>query len=174
MATLQQRIENLATRMASECKSLRTLMNANASDLSSLNTTNKTNLVSAVNELKSLIDSIQTNGVSIDDALTASASKTWSINKINSAINSVLNGLLAGAPAALDTLDELAAAIGDEANFAATITAALGNRVRVDTATQSLSTEQKANARANIDAYGVTELGDPDTNFVTTFTTGLL
>jgi hypothetical protein len=37
----------------------------------------------------------------------------------------------AGVPAALDTLDELAAALGDDANFAATVTTALGNRVLV-------------------------------------------
>lgn len=35
----------------------------------------------------------------------------------------------AGIPAALDTLKELADAIGDDANFAATVTTALGNRV---------------------------------------------
>ena len=37
-----------------------------------------------------------------------------------------LNALLNGAPAALDTLQELAAAIADDADFAATITAQLG------------------------------------------------
>lgn len=35
----------------------------------------------------------------------------------------------AGVPAALDTLDELAAALGDDANFAATVTTGLANRV---------------------------------------------
>jgi hypothetical protein len=37
-----------------------------------------------------------------------------------------INDLLNGAPAALDTLNELAAAINDDANFAGTVTAALG------------------------------------------------
>jgi len=36
--------------------------------------------------------------------------------------------LTTGAPAALNTLDELAAALGDDANYAATITTALGNK----------------------------------------------
>ena len=36
--------------------------------------------------------------------------------------------LTSGAPAALNTLDELAAALGDDANYAATITTALGNK----------------------------------------------
>ena len=39
-----------------------------------------------------------------------------------------VDALLTGAPAALNTLDELAAALGDDANFATTITTALGNK----------------------------------------------
>jgi hypothetical protein len=39
---------------------------------------------------------------------------------------SQVNALLAGAPAALNTLDELAAALGDDANFATTVTTSLG------------------------------------------------
>jgi hypothetical protein len=42
---------------------------------------------------------------------------------------SQVNALLAGAPAALNTLDELAAALGDDANFAATVTTSLGLKV---------------------------------------------
>jgi hypothetical protein len=43
---------------------------------------------------------------------------------ITAATNAV-NAVVASAPAALDTLDELAAALGDDANYAATITTAL-------------------------------------------------
>jgi len=42
---------------------------------------------------------------------------------------SQVNALLAGAPAALNTLDELAAALGDDANFAASVTTSLGLKV---------------------------------------------
>jgi hypothetical protein len=38
---------------------------------------------------------------------------------------SQVNALLTGAPAALNTLDELAAALGDDANFASTVTTSL-------------------------------------------------
>lgn len=72
-----------------------------------------------------------------------------------------------GAPALLDTLDELAAALGDDPNFATTMTTALGNRVRYD-ATQTLTAPQKTQACANIG------IGEPDTDFVATFNTGLL
>lgn len=44
------------------------------------------------------------------------------------AIQAAIDGLLAGAPGALDTLNELASALGDDANFAATVTAALAAR----------------------------------------------
>lgn len=43
-------------------------------------------------------------------------------------VKALIDGVLAGAPGALDTLDELAAALGDDANFAATITNALALR----------------------------------------------
>lgn len=43
-------------------------------------------------------------------------------------VRTEVTNLVAGAPGALDTLDELAAALGDDANFASTVTTALGNR----------------------------------------------
>ena len=51
---------------------------------------------------------------------------------INSRIPlSQLGNLVDGAPAALDTLNELAAAINDDASYAATITTALGNKAPI-------------------------------------------
>lgn len=163
--SLQVVITNLATRVATECKALRTLINGNAGDLSSLTTTAKGNLVLAVNELKASITAIGTPAT-INDAAT-NTSQTWSSTKINTAISSALNAAIAGAPAALDTLAELAAAIGNDASYAATVTTALGNRVRYDAA-QTLTTPQQLQACTNI---GV---GDPETNFVTTFNAGLV
>ena len=55
----------------------------------------------------------------------ASAIATAKAEAISDATSQV-NALLTGAPAALNTLDELAAALGDDANYAATITTALG------------------------------------------------
>lgn len=46
-------------------------------------------------------------------------------------ITAAINGLVDGAPTALDTLNELAAAIGDNASYASTITTALGNKADV-------------------------------------------
>lgn len=170
MATLQVRIQNLATRIATECKALRTLINGNAADLSALTTVNKTNLVAALNEVKAMVGG---GGVQINDASNASLTETYSITKIRDLVTTSIDALTTGAPAALNTLDELAAALGDDANFAATVTAALGSRVRTDTAAQGLTQAQRQNARTNIDAYGSEEIGNPDTDFATVFATGL-
>lgn len=80
---------------------------------------------------------------SIDMTLAMMATQAW--------VTTQISNVIASAPGALDTLDELAAALGDDANFAATVTAALGNRVRFDAA-QSLSENQKIQVRANIGA----------------------
>jgi formate-dependent phosphoribosylglycinamide formyltransferase (GAR transformylase) len=163
--SLQVVIANLATRVATECKSLRTLINGNAADLTALTTTAKGNLVVAVNELKAAITALGTPAV-INDSAT-NGTQTWSSTKVNASITSALNAAIAGAPAALDTLNELALAIGNDASFASTMTVALGNRVRFD-AVQTLTTPQQLQACTNI---GV---GDPETNFVTTFNAGLV
>lgn len=47
-------------------------------------------------------------------------------------VQAAIAALLHSAPGALDTLDELAAALGDDANFAATITAALAGKQPLD------------------------------------------
>ncbi len=173
MATLAVRIGDLATRIATECKALRTLVNGNAANLNALTTTAKGNLVAAINELQAEILAI-VPGAAINDASNASAAETYSINKIRDYCDSAIAALTTGAPGALNTLDELAAALGDDQNFAASMTTALANRVRTDVNNQGLTAQQRLNARTNIDAYGSVEIGDPDTNFVDTFNTGLV
>jgi hypothetical protein len=167
------RVMDLAIRISTECKALRTLMNGNSADLSALATTAKANLVAAINEVKALADAAAgSGGATVNDAAT-NLTETWSSSKISAELTALLNQVLNGAPGALNTLDELAAALGDDANFAATVTAALSNRLRVDAA-QALTAPQQAQARANIGAQEAAAIGDPDTNFVTTFNTGLI
>jgi hypothetical protein len=55
---------------------------------------------------------------------TTVATKTYADNAASAAVAAVIDT----APAALDTLNELAAAINDDASYAATITTALGNK----------------------------------------------
>ncbi len=58
------------------------------------------------------------------DAIDADIQARPTLATVEQLIDDVLNG----APGALDTLNELAAALGNDPNFAATVTAALGNR----------------------------------------------
>jgi hypothetical protein len=182
MATLQVRLQDLATRIATECKAIRTAVNGNALDNSALLTEAKTNLVAAINELHTDIEQLAAAaGATINDASSASTTQTWSVTKlvaefaetstaISDAVAASKAEILGGAGAAYDTLAELKTLLDTEAGG---LTTALGLRVRVDVNNQGLTTQQKQNARTNIDAYGVTELGNPDTNLVTTFEAGL-
>ena len=112
--------------------------------------------------------------MAIDDAAGDGATTvTWSADKIHDTIEAaklaVKNELTDGAGAALDTLAELAAALGNDPNFAATIAAEIANRVRYDAA-QTLTAPQQAQARANIGALGAVEIGNPDHDFVADYT----
>lgn len=87
----------------------------------------------------------------------------------NTYADGLITNLVNGAPAALDTLNELASALGSDANYATTTATALGNRVRVDAA-QSFNGTEKAQGRDNIGAASASDVGDVTAaNFVTTF-----
>ena len=133
--------------------------------MSALTTTQKTSLVDAINELKNAVDNAGSS-ITISDS-TSSTTEVWSSSKIASEIQAAKDALTNGASAALDTLAELASALGDDASFASTITTALGYRLRFDDV-QTLTTEQKTQACANLG------IGEPDTDFVTTFNSGLV
>ena len=64
-------------------------------------------------------------------------------------VDTEITNLIDSAPTALDTLNELAAALGDDANFSTTITTALGNRLRFD-ASQSLTSGEVTQALTNL------------------------
>ena len=81
-----------------------------------------------------------------DDMNTNSATAAASQQSVKAYVDSVVGG----APGALDTLNELAAALGDDANFATTTSTALGNRLRIDVSNQSLTNAQKTNVLTNL------------------------
>ena len=56
------------------------------------------------------------------------STNTYTQAEIDTIVNTQINNLIASAPSALNTLDELALALGDDANFATTVTNALSNR----------------------------------------------
>ena len=134
--------------------------------LSSLNTAAKTNVVAAINEVLALVGG---SGAAINDtAGNGATTVTWSADKIFDSIEAakvaVTNSLVNGAAAALDTLSELATALGNDANFAATMATSLTKRIRFD-AVQTLTAPEQLQACTNI---GV---GDPSHNFVTDYNT---
>ena len=155
MATQQERITALAQAIASDIKTLK----ANQGSLTALTTTNKTSLVAALNELKTAIASAS----NINDTET-NTSSTWSSDKINTAINNAVAALVNGAGTTLDTLKELADALGNDANFAATLAEQMGKRVRVDAA-QTFTVAEQAQGCANLG------IGNPDTDFVAAYNT---
>ena len=122
--TLDTNLRDFATDVATNAKATRTLINGNAADLSALTTTQKSNLVAAINEVAAAVGDA---GAVIDDDVT-SALTVWSSAKTDTEIKAAIAAVVAGAPELLDTLNELAAAIGDDPNFAATIAAQIGGK----------------------------------------------
>lgn len=177
MATLQVRLTDLATRISTEMKSLRTLLNGNAADNSALITTAKGSLVAAINEVKAQANSLAASGgATINDASTSSTTQTYSINKIITSIAearaAVKAEILGGASAAFDTLKELETFLADQETDLSAFTTALGNRVRFD-AVQTLTAAQKVQANANIGSASLVDTGNLDTNLVSVFEAGL-
>jgi len=107
--------------------------------------TNKPTIPTNNNEL--------TNGAGYITAssLTGLASESY--------VNTQIANTVDSAPETLNTLNELAAALGDDANFATTTSTALGNRLRVDTAAQGLTSTQKSNAKTNLGLATVASTG---------------
>ena len=153
--SLETRIVALAQAMGTDVKAMTTAQGS----LSALNTTTKTSLVAAINELLTLMGSA---GAAIDDlAGNGNTGVTWSADKIFDSIEAakvaVKDELVNGAGAALDTLNELAAALGNDPSFATTIAGEIANRVRFDAA-QVLTAQQKTQARDNIGAAAASDV----------------
>lgn len=171
--SLETRLNALATGIANDIKALR----ADRGTMASLTTTQKSSLVAAINELKVLIDTVSGNAGSLIDDASVALTSTYSSSKIVDLITQAKNDLTNGAAAALDTLKELADALGNDPNFATTILNALGKRVSVDSA-QTFTGPEQQQARDNIGAASATALsalstsiGDPDVDLLAVYTT---
>lgn len=105
--------------------------------------------------MKASLNSIDLTKI-IDDAKTTT-NLTWSSTKINTAINAAVAALVNGAPEALDTLKELGDAITTNKDAIEALQTIADGHVKFNAA-QSLTTEQKTQARANIDAASTTEV----------------
>ena len=163
--TLETRLIALAQAVGADIKTA-TLARG---DLAALSTTAKASLVAAISELDAAVDSLATGAGAVinDSAGAGNTAATWSADKLVAAIDAakaaVKNELTDGASAALDTLAEIAAALGDDPNFAATIATEMGKRVRFD-AVQALTAAQQKQACENIG------IGDPEHDYVADYT----
>lgn len=87
-----------------------------------------TKVLSDVNYTQVEKDKVALVPADIDVVLAAKADITYVDNTVDARVNEIIGT----APAALDTLQELATALGDDADFATTITNQLANKVDVD------------------------------------------
>jgi hypothetical protein len=155
--TLQTNLQSLISAVATDIKSLTTKQG----NLANLTTTEKTNLVGALNELKTAISSVDLTAL-LADTTASATNKTWSIDKIKSEISASINALVNGAPAALDTLKELADLLSSNDSAINSLVTSVSNRVRFDAA-QTLTTEQQAQACTNIG------IGNPETDLAAAY-----
>ena len=75
------------------------------------------------------------------------STNTYSQAEIDTIVTTQVNNLIANAPSALNTLDELAAALGDDASFATTVTTSLGTKKTEVSASISTNTNLVAGRR---------------------------
>jgi hypothetical protein len=85
-----------------------------------------------------------------DNMSSNSATQVPSQQSVKAYVDAEVAGVVDSAPSALNTLNELASALGDDANFATTTSSALGNRLRIDVNNQGLTSTQKTNAATNL------------------------
>ena len=85
-----------------------------------------------------------------DTMSSNSATAAASQQSIKAYVDSEVAGIVDSAPSALNTLNELAAALGDDASFSTTTATSLGNRLRVDVSNQGLNSTQQGNALTNL------------------------
>ena len=158
MAVLTQSINDGFAQITTLLKQVNTTLKGNQGDLTKLSTADKTSLVNALNELKTSID----NKTSINDS-QATTTNTWSATKISNEITQAITDLIGGADESSDKLKDLADKI------AALVQA--DNGLVSASQSQAFTEQQKSQARSNIDVYSKAEIGDIDTNFVTTINT---
>jgi hypothetical protein len=141
---IQNKIDLLTIRVAEEFNSLV----GDLGSLENLSTVDKSSLVSAVVELNSKINILESSSV-INDTLVGSSNYTWSITKIKSHVDFIIEGLFTNVPIEHDTLKK----ISDDIK---SVTVDLGNSVSygVDTKTDL----EKEQARTNIGAVSLEDL----------------
>lgn len=155
--SLQARLTALAQAMATDVKAL----TANQGSLAALSTTAKGSLVAAINELQAALAGAGGN-VILDTAGAGDTAHAWSADKAVAALAALKAEIVAGAPAAWDTLIEIGTELNSNQTALGNLLTAVGNRISYD-AVQTLTAPQQLQACQNI---GV---GDPETDLVAAY-----
>lgn len=173
----ESQIDSLTTTVATAVKGNTTALAAHISDSTAAHAASAISIVdsgalytatdveAALAEVRTVANAAAGGGTAINDAAT-NTTDAWSSQKIADEISDAITALVDGAPGALDTLNEIAAALNDDAGTVSALTTAVGNRLRFDAA-QSLSGPQKAQALTNLGIVAST------VDFAAAFTTAL-
>lgn len=124
------------------------------------------NIASSINGASAKTTPIDADLVGLIDTEASNVLKKLTLANLK---NLVIAAIQTGAPEALNTIDEIAAALQDNPNQITEILTAQALRVRVDTAAQGLTDTQKGNARTNIAAASSVDVGDTARDFVADF-----
>ena len=175
-STFAKQINDLAVRVGKECRLIYAKIGS-----ANLTTTEKTTLIGAINELDAAVKANDGDIIAIQTALTAlqttvsgliddtaaSTTKVYSSSKVDSQITAakqaVKNDLLGGAGEAYDTLKELADLIETNKTAIEALQTIAAGHVKYNAA-QSLTDEQKAQARTNIGAIAASDVNLTEVN----------
>lgn len=91
-------------------------------------TANRAEVDAALTGVDERLDALESGGGSGGPHTHTTSQITGFTTDVNTLVQAAVSALMAGAPGALDTLDELAAALGDDQNFAASVTSALAGK----------------------------------------------
>jgi len=140
--SLATRLSDLAYAIGTDMKLFRVWMTGSSTgDLNGLTTSDKSNFVAAINEIKAGSSGAPPDATTVSKGLVELAELSEVTDGISGSLVVTVAGvrqerlalkeeiLGIGVPEALDTLDELAAALGDNANFAGEMTTLLAGKV---------------------------------------------
>jgi len=120
------KVQQVESNLLATNTAIRALVTSNDTDISNLQTEDS-NLWSSITATNTAIRALVTSNDTDISSLWSSITSTNTA--IRSYVDTEVAGLVDSAPAALDTLNELAAALGDDANFAATVSTNIGQKL---------------------------------------------
>lgn len=187
MATLQQRLSDLASALGTDVKNINALFGGSTANFATaIGATGDKTVLQAITAVYGMAVANGSDVTTVSNALaglindSATAGNTthvYSADKVISLINQAKSDIMGGiAPAALDTIKELADYLSDSGAVGG-IVEQLGGKVDVNSV-QTFNSTQQAQGRSNIGAAAaldlsnlVTAIGTTDTDLVSVYNT---